>query len=97
MTVPKGKCSLDDVGQLANIARPLIFQEPIQRLLLDSCDSAPEILVEHADEVVYEKLNVLGPFTKRRNRDQRCLKPVVQVLTQPTVGHRRLWIAVGGS
>ena len=38
-----------------------------------------------------------GPFTKRRNRDQRCLKPVVQVLTQMTVGYRRLWIAVGRS
>src|SRR5262249_18339228 len=60
---------LEQVPELANVARPVVGLETGERLPRDSVDSLPELPVQAEDEVVDQLGHVLAVLAQRRNRD----------------------------
>src|SRR5437660_6261976 len=55
---------LDDILQLANIARPAVGLEQIERRLLDALDLLPRTLCRALHQVFHQQGNVIGSFAQ---------------------------------
>ena len=73
---------MDDVLELANVAGPAVPLQALRslRIQVDLAQSQP--LPVDVEEVFGQRLDVAGPIAQRRQRQDRDLEPVVQVLAE---------------
>jgi hypothetical protein len=77
---------LDDVAQLAHVARPVVALQRGERVLADHpCRQAGGI-GDAAQQVVGEFRNVLAALAERRHAQRHDVKAVVQLLAEATGG-----------
>ena len=87
--------ALDDVAQLAHIARPGVLAEQLERRLVDAAHLPLVLLVELGHERLREERDVLGAPAQRRERDRQHVDPVVEILPERAVLHRLRHVLVG--
>src|SRR6266852_9086227 len=78
---------LDDVLQLANIARPTVGLEQIERRFLDALDLLPRTLYGARHQVFHQQGYVIGSFAQRRNGDGEHTQPVAEILAEAGARH----------
>ena len=77
---------LDDVAQLADIARPVVRLERRHRLLRQRRRRDPPLGGEAGEEMVDQLGNVLAPLAQRRNPHRHDVQPVIEVLAEAPGG-----------
>src|SRR5881296_4207761 len=87
---------LDHVGELANVPRPRIAQERVERGLGHGLEPLAELLAVLAREIGDEQRDVLPPLAQRRDVNREDLQPIVQVGPEPAFLDGLLEVAVGG-
>jgi hypothetical protein len=87
---------LDDVLQLAHVARPVVPLEQPERLGLHVAERRVVALGDLVQEVPAQLGHVLRPLAQRRQLDRHDVEPVEQVLAELALGDRRLEVAVAG-
>jgi hypothetical protein len=90
--VREGAGALDDVAQLAHVARPVVVAQAVE-LLLRHLEGAPGR--ELAREVIDEQRDVVGPLAQRRNGHPHDGEAVVEILAEPFGGDLGAQGAVG--
>src|SRR6185312_5721131 len=80
--------ALDDITQLANVARPRIRLQQRARRVVHSFDGHAVLPAEFANEVSCQQRNVVGPLAEWRQRDLEYVEPVEQVLAKQPVADR---------
>src|SRR5206468_8669965 len=94
--VREGHRALDLVLQLADVSRPRIAAEELERLHPHRGHGAARPPAGLAQEVVGEGGDVLNPLAKGREADREDVEAVVEVAAEATGGHIGLEIGVGG-
>ena len=87
--------SLDRVLELANVARPVIRREHVDRRRRDAPDALAVFARVLLDEVIGEQHDVRLPLAQRRREDGEDGQPVVQVGAEPPFLHQRFERLVG--
>ncbi len=82
---------LHGVQQLADVARPAVSLECLKRLIGERQRSLRPL-----EKVLRHRLDVFGPFSKRRHVKVDDLQPVQQVLAEMAGRHQVGKVAVGG-
>ena len=77
------EASLEDVPQLADVARPVVGHQERHRLGRDPLDLAVHLDAEVLEEVVDEQRDVLPPLGEAGEPDRDDVQPVVEVLPEP--------------
>src|SRR5262249_40325566 len=88
--------ALNNVLQLANVARPLISLAEFHRALFDLTDALRHLLGKPLDEVFDENRNVLWPFAERRDIKGKDVQAVEQIRPECAGGDGCWQIAVRG-
>src|SRR6478672_2780606 len=83
-------------AQLADVARPRVGHEGLERGVVDAGDALVVLGVELLDEAGDEQRDVLDPLAERRHREGEDVEPVVEVLAEGPVLHGRDRVLVGG-
>jgi nitroreductase len=89
-------CALQDVLQVADVARPGIRLEPADRGGIDAVKPPGVPRRELVEKVLRQERDVLRPITERRDLDREDTQPVVQVLTERLFADGLLHVTVGG-
>ena len=79
--------ALDDVLELADVARPVIRHQPPQPLLRHRRRAASELGRQLLQEVLHEERDVVATFAQRRQLDRNHVQPVVEILAKRSFGH----------
>jgi hypothetical protein len=87
--------AFDGVLQLADVPRPRMVDEALQRRGRN-IDGAPILRVRRPQEVIDEGGNLVAPLTQRRDPDLDHVQPVIEVLTEAPGADLDLEIAVRG-
>ena len=87
-------CTLDGVLQLADVARPIVRQDPVPRVVGEAGNALPVLRRITSQELLGQQLNVIGALAKRRQIDLHDGKSIIQVLAQLTFAERLLQIPV---
>ena len=87
--------ALDDVLQLADVARPAVADQHVIRRRRDRLDVALVPLPVLLEEVLAEQRDVLGPLAQRRHAQRDRVDAEVEILAQLAVAQRRVEIDVG--
>src|SRR3990167_5375395 len=87
--------SLDDVLELANIARPRIGNEAVECPLRDRLDRPPQLPRVLRHEVPHQQRDILGPLAQGRDPDREDVQPIEKVRAEPPFMCRRFEVAVG--
>src|SRR5258708_32312113 len=85
---------LDDILQLADVARPRIRQEQIQRFFADSADALACFPRETRDVVLNQQRDVLFSFPQRGNLNGEHVEPVKQIPPEGAHCDGRVQIAI---
>ena len=86
---------LDDVAQLADVARPLEAPELRQAVILDRVDPLPDLARDLVDDGSRQQREVLGPLAQGWDHHWEDRQAEVEVGPELAVGHRLLDVAVG--
>src|SRR2546421_6908970 len=86
--------ALDYILQFANVARPLVILEQIQRSLIDVLDFLTSRLSVTIDQVFDQQGNVVDALTERRDLNRENIEPVEQVLSEGAFSHRYSQVGV---
>jgi len=86
---------LDDVLQLADIARPVMIPQRLHDLGGHGFDALRELVLMALDEVPDQARDVVGPIAQRRQRDGKYAEPVIEVGAEPPVGDGGFEVDVG--
>ena len=86
---------LDDVAQLAHVARPVVLLEHPHRLLIDAGDRLLIAQVELVQERLHQQRQIVAPVAQRRQADREHVQAVEQVFAQLALLHRFERIDVG--
>src|ERR1019366_2004154 len=78
--------ALEDVAQLAHVARPRVREEERHGLRRHALDRLFELDGELLEEAVHERRNVLLPVAQRRESQRDDVQPVEEILTESPVG-----------
>src|SRR5579875_134235 len=91
-----GQCAgaLDDVLQLAHIARPSVGLERDKHLRLEADDPIVCLLGKFLQKKVREQRDVALAFTQGRKRDIDHIDAIVKILTEAALTNLRLQIAI---
>src|SRR5580658_3926027 len=95
LTIAEEDGALDDVLELADVARPGVGREDVEGLRLDTRHVLLEALVELAEKVLDEQRNVPGSLAQRRQPDGDDVEAIVEVLTEDARADEFLQVAVG--
>ena len=87
---------LHDVAQLAHVARPLVPEQPLERLVGQPPRRRAVALGEEAEEALGDRDDVLGAIAQRRNGDREDVEAIVEVLAELVRFDEVEQIAVGG-
>ena len=74
---------LDEVGELAHVARPRIVAERLEGLARDHVDVPVHRTRETLHEKADQRLDVLGALPQRRDADREDVQAVVEVVAEP--------------
>src|SRR5262249_4054343 len=74
--------ALHDVFEFADVPRPRIVAEHLSRLGGDHIDATVHAQSKLADEVVDERVDVVGTLAQRRQRDRADVQAGVEVVTE---------------
>ena len=88
--------ALDDVLHLADVARPVVAREDLERAGRHPAHVAVELARVLGEEVVDEQGDVVAPLAERGDRDGHDVEPVVEVLAEPALAHGLPEVDVGG-
>src|SRR6185436_11372722 len=88
--------TLDQVLELANVARPPVSGEDLERRFGNALDVAPELHVVASQEEVGELGNVFDAVPERRHPDRNDVQAEVEVLAEAPLAHRLVEVDVGG-
>ena len=88
--------ALDDVAQLARVARPVVVEQPALGLGREALDRSPRALAHAAEEEASERKDVLAALGEGREVNADHLEAVVEVLAETPVLHELLEVAVSG-
>ena len=86
--------ALDDVLELAHVARPGIRRQRRQRARVDAAHALADGLRVLLDEVLAQHGDVAGPIAQRRQRDRKDVEAVVEILAELAGGDLLLEIPV---
>ena len=84
--------ALDDVLELAHVARPVVLHQQVERLGRELEVRLVVLLAVFLEEVLREQRDVVLPLAQRRQVDVDDVQPVVEVLAEPSVLHHLLQI-----
>ena len=87
--------ALDDVAQLAHVARPVVELEHPHRLGRDRLDVASVARVELVEERLDDERQIVLAIAQRRQLDREDVEPVVEIVAQLAVADRVERIDVG--
>src|SRR5690606_19762978 len=87
--------ALDQVLELADVARVVVGEQPVERLGRDAVEVALHLAVEAIEEALDQQRDVLGAVPQRRQHDPDHVEAKVEVLAKFTALDRGLEIAVG--
>ena len=73
---------LDDIAELADIARPVVRLERRHRLVRQRRRRDPPLGREAGEEMVDQLGNVLAPLAQRREAHRHDVQPIVEVLAE---------------
>src|SRR5207244_3565934 len=90
----QGHAALDDVLELADVARKREGQQPLHRLGRDSFDGAVVLLRVLLEERSGEERDVFAALPERRYIDLKDIEPEEQVLAEPPRSNLGLEIAI---
>ena len=90
----KNDGTLDQVLQLANVARPERSLQRVHRGARNDGDAALERPRKLVDEMMDERGNIVRPFAQRRHLDGKDIQPVVEIAAEQSIGDHLLEIAV---
>ena len=88
--------ALEDVLQLADVARPRVRHQPAECRRVDAVKPPGDPRRELVEEVLRQQRNILGPLAERRELDREDAEPVVQVFAERLLADGLLEVAVGG-
>src|SRR5207253_7246704 len=71
--------AIDDVAQLAHIARPVVLLQRLDEVRLDIVDFLLFCLIQLLQKEVREERNVLESLSKRRDLDRENVQAVVEI------------------
>src|SRR5262249_661221 len=91
----EGVGSLEQVLQLAHVAREVVRGQGGGRIGGDALHVAPESLVEPPDEVRDQRRNVVLALAERRHHDAHYVEPVEEVLAEAAALYYGLEVLVG--
>ena len=91
----KDQRALDDVPELADIARPVVRLERRHRLFRDARRRHPPLGGEAREEMADELGNVLAPLAQRRKLHRNDVQPVEEVFAEAARGDLVLEVARG--
>src|SRR3984885_4896531 len=94
LRVAEEHCSLDDILELANVPRPRVRREDVERVGLGADDVLLEPLVELAEEMLHEERDVDGPLAQRGQANRHDVQPVVEVFAKCARRDQLLQVAV---
>ncbi len=86
--------ALDDVLQLAHVARPVVGREHVDGRRRDAADVLAMLGREALEEMIGKKQHVRLPLTKRRDEDREHVQPVEEVLAERAVRDRLFHVLV---
>ena len=75
--------ALDDVLQLADVARPAVVHQQVERLRLELDAGLAVLRAVLLEEVLRQRRNVVLALPQRRQVDVDDVQPVVEVLAEP--------------
>src|SRR5262249_9856082 len=87
--------SFDEVGQLADIARPSPSLHGLERFVRDHLDAPPHPLGESIHEVAHELRDVFRALAQRWQVDREDVQPIVEVVAEAVLVDHSEEIAVG--
>src|SRR5262245_13302402 len=88
--------SLRDVLQLADVPRPIVGLQKVERLLVDGPERLAGLSAVALDEVFDQHKDVGLPLSERWHLDRKYIEPIEQVLAKAPIGHRSRQVAVRG-
>src|SRR6185312_4733234 len=80
--------ALDDITQLANVARPRVRLQQRARRVVHTFDRHAVLPAEFANEVSGQQRDIVGPLAQWRQRDLEYVEAVEQVLAKKPVADR---------
>ena len=86
--------ALDDIPQLADVARPPVGLERGIRRRARPLHAFAELAVEAVDEIFDEQRHILRMRAQRRDGNRQDVEPVVQVAAEPPFRHFLLEVAI---
>src|SRR3990172_3611095 len=96
LALGQGHRALDDVLQLADVAGPVVLIQRGRGARGEALHLAGELAVVLADEVLYQKGDVVAALAQGGQRDGNHVQAVVQVLPEGALLHGLLQVPVGG-
>src|SRR5207245_8304766 len=93
----EGEGALNDVLQLADVARPAIADQHLEGFAGQSLDGFLLRRGMPVKQILDDQRYVLDPFTERRDMEGKDIEPVEQVLAELPLDDERLQILVGGA
>src|SRR4051812_5217582 len=88
-------CLLEDVLQLANVARPVVRLQRLDRCAGKLQHRAAHLLAEVDDERMRERRDVLAALPQRRHGDGEDVEAIPEVFSEAARGHLPGQVAVG--
>ena len=86
--------ALDDVSQLAHVARPSVLLEQRVRRRARPDDAFPEFCIEGVDKIFDEQEDILGVGAQGRNGNWQYVQTVIEIATEAPLGDLLFEIAV---
>src|SRR5947208_481584 len=86
---------LDQVTELAHVARPVRIHEDLQRVGGDALEVAVVRLRELGDERADEERDIAAPLAQRRKVNREDIEPVEEIVPEGAEGHRFFQRLVG--
>src|SRR5439155_26878775 len=89
--------SLKLVGQLPNIARPVVIEQPPPPNQSDGFGRKPMPATEPLDQALGELEDIFGAFSQRRRVQPIQIEPMVQIFPELALGDQFFQLPVGRS
>ena len=86
---------LDDVFQLAHIARPVVIDQRAHRALGNLGDLLAELGADRLEEVIGQRRDVVLALAQRRDMDREDIDSVKEVVAETAVGDHALEVLIG--
>ena len=87
ITVSQDGRSLKHIAQLSDVARPVVLEQRVPRVVQQSRDPTADCSRNLGEEVIREKKDIAHAVTERRQEDVKDLQAVKQILAKLAASH----------